>query len=77
MFDVLFIDGCHDYEFVKKDFNNYIQFLADDGYVIFHDIKHFGPSKFINEIENICVKCIEKFSVHKRQRGLGLYKLIK
>lgn len=36
--DVLFIDGDHSYEGVKKDFTIYEQFVKKGGLVIFHDI---------------------------------------
>jgi len=37
-FDFIFIDGDHSYEGVKNDYEKYKQFLADDGYMAFHDI---------------------------------------
>jgi cephalosporin hydroxylase len=36
--DVLFIDGDHRYEGVKKDFMLYRQFVRDGGLILFHDI---------------------------------------
>jgi predicted O-methyltransferase YrrM len=36
--DVLFIDGDHTYEGVKKDFEMYSPLVSDDGIIIFHDI---------------------------------------
>jgi predicted O-methyltransferase YrrM len=36
--DVLFIDGDHTYEGVKKDFEMYSPLVKDDGIIIFHDI---------------------------------------
>jgi len=36
-FDIMFIDADHSYEGVRNDTYNYIEFLNDDGYVIFHD----------------------------------------
>jgi len=33
MFDIIFIDGSHDYEIVCKDIINYIYFLKDGGYL--------------------------------------------
>lgn len=37
MFDIIFIDGSHDYEIVCKDIINYIYFLKDGGYFIMDD----------------------------------------
>jgi predicted O-methyltransferase YrrM len=36
-FDVVFIDGCHYYEYVKKDTQNALRYLKADGVVIWHD----------------------------------------
>lgn len=58
--DFIFIDGDHSYEGVKKDFNNYKNYIKDGGYIAFHDID-FPSSldspgcevyKFWNEIKN-------------------------
>jgi len=38
LLDVLFIDGDHSYEGVKKDFELYSQFVRPGGIIIFHDI---------------------------------------
>lgn len=35
--DFIFIDGCHDYEAVKKDFYNYSPLVKSGGIVAFHD----------------------------------------
>lgn len=37
-FDLIFIDGDHTYEGVKKDFEMYKNLLSDRGYIAFHDI---------------------------------------
>lgn len=55
--DVLFIDGDHSYEGVKKDFEMYEPLVAKGGIIIFHDIcKHATApecqvDKFWNEIK--------------------------
>lgn len=36
--DVLFIDGDHRYEGVKRDFLQYRHLVAEGGYILFHDI---------------------------------------
>jgi predicted O-methyltransferase YrrM len=36
--DLLFIDGDHEYEGVRKDFEMYRQLVRDGGLIIFHDI---------------------------------------
>ena len=56
--DVLFIDGDHSYEGVKKDFENYSPFVKKGGIIAFHDIiEHPSEtkcevSKFWNEIKD-------------------------
>jgi len=36
-FDIIFIDGLHEYDQVKKDINNSLLFLNDDGVIFLHD----------------------------------------
>jgi predicted O-methyltransferase YrrM len=55
--DVLFIDGDHSYEGVKKDFEMYSPLVAKDGIVAFHDIVPGRPEdvggvpRFWNEVK--------------------------
>jgi hypothetical protein len=51
--DLLHIDGLHDYESVKNDFNLWFPKLSDNGVVIFHDTISFpnDVGKFFNELE--------------------------
>ena len=55
-FDIIFIDGDHTYEGVKKDFLNYYNLLNKNGIMIFDDYNQAptnkGVYKFINEIKN-------------------------
>jgi len=73
-FDLIFIDGNHDYKSVKSDFNNYINLLNKDGIMIMHDIKleNSGSKNFWNEIklkkkftfkEIVCSKYFFKYGV--------------
>ena len=43
--DVLFVDGDHTYEGVKKDFADYSALVRPGGVVAFHDIVPGGPGK--------------------------------
>ncbi|WP_414530442.1 class I SAM-dependent methyltransferase [Nodularia chucula] len=36
--DILFIDGDHSFEGVKRDFEYYSRFVRDGGFIVFHDI---------------------------------------
>ena len=53
--DFLYIDGDHTYEGIKKDFNIYKEYMANDGLIGFHDInthkEGYGVVKFWNEIK--------------------------
>ncbi len=52
--DILHIDGRHDYECVKEDFDCWYRHVNDDGIVLFHDTciyhNNFGVWKFFNEL---------------------------
>jgi len=37
-FDLIFIDGDHQYDGVKKDFENYRTLLSERGVIMFHDV---------------------------------------
>lgn len=51
-FDLIFIDGDHTYEGVKKDFNLYKNLLSDRGYIAFHDIdpNHIFAGNYAGEV---------------------------
>jgi len=54
--DLLFIDGDHTYDGVKKDFEMYSPLVKTGGLVVFHDIvdipgPEFGVQRFWNEIK--------------------------
>lgn len=36
-FDLIFIDGCHEYQYVKTDSENAIAHLSDNGIIVWHD----------------------------------------
>jgi predicted O-methyltransferase YrrM len=40
--DLLFIDGDHNYESAKSDFENFSQFVKNGGWIAFHDILDKG-----------------------------------
>jgi len=53
--DLLFIDGDHDYEYVRSDFINYGPRVRQGGIIAFHDISpepYYGSSKFWMELKN-------------------------
>ena len=58
--DMLFIDGDHRYEAVKKDYTDWAGFVTSQGVIAFHDSACFrggppfweGPSRFVDELIN-------------------------
>lgn len=55
--DILFIDGDHTYEGVKKDFMMYSELCKKGGLIVFHDIRKHAPEsgceveRFWNEVK--------------------------
>ena len=78
--DVLFIDGDHSYEAVKKDFNAYLPLVKKGGIIGFHDIinpstwrvkgKVVGTSKFWKEIKDKYKST--RFVYEKHKWGIGV-----
>jgi hypothetical protein len=38
VFDLIFIDGLHHADQVKRDFENSLKYLSDTGYIVIHDV---------------------------------------
>ena len=79
-YDLIFIDGYHSYEFVTKDFHNYLPFLAKDGVIAFHDIgcpDLPDISKFWCEIKSAPQYLTQEFicSDYLIQYGIGMVTL--
>jgi hypothetical protein len=51
-FDVVFIDGLHEYEQVTRDFDNSLKYLTDSGIIIIHDM--LPRNKEMADPNNIC-----------------------
>jgi predicted O-methyltransferase YrrM len=56
-YDLIFIDGSHDYEITKQDFNNSINLLSDSGCVVFHDVNkrpesNPGPRNVFDDVSS-------------------------
>lgn len=52
-FDVIFIDGLHYYDQVKKDFENSLDCLNDNGFIILHDMMPTTPEEAVVPIPKI------------------------
>jgi hypothetical protein len=47
---LLFIDGNHNYEYVRRDFDNFVPFVVRGGWVALHDtVDWAGPRKVVAE----------------------------
>ncbi len=80
--DLLFIDGDHSYEGVKKDFEMYAPLVRKGGVIVFHDIVP-GPShlvggvpRFWNELKHKLIRSgtalFKEFVRDWSQKGYGL-----
>ena len=78
-FDILFIDGDHTYKGVKKDTDMYLQFVNDNGFVIYHDtVACAGIRNFVSEAEaggHGDIVFVKEFisETHGRPCGIGLF----
>jgi len=67
--DLLHIDGNHEYESVKKDFETWLPKLQKGGLILIHDIlverQDYGVKQFWEEIA-------KEYSTEKHQEGFGL-----
>lgn len=65
--DFLFIDGGHDYETVKSDYENYAPLVRPGGLIAFHDIQCIPDVKrFWNEVRG------EHFMEYCDEGGMGI-----
>ena len=49
--ELLFIDGFHKYDYVKKDFELFSSNVIENGVIILHDVgSYFGPTKLVQEL---------------------------
>ena len=74
---LLFIDGSHVYEDVKKDFTLWEGLVRPEGVIVFHDSQAPGPSRVLEEFiyssKNFrVVKVVESLTVVTRSKHLPL-----
>ena len=67
-FDIIYVDGLHTYEQVKKDADNAWKFLKPDGIIIGHDIIHKG--NFINDSDCGVAQAFAEFMNEKNVTGI-------
>ncbi len=82
LFDLVFVDANHTYEYVKKDFENYVKMLEKGGVIAFHDIESPdwpGINKFWNELKETGKYDLQEFvsKDYRLQYGIGMLSLKK
>lgn len=88
LFDVVFIDGLHTYEQVRRDVINSIRFLKPGGYVAMHDmlpgswLEHHVPrisDDWTGDVWKVCFEIAQSkgidFRVVKIDHGVGVFRL--
>jgi len=78
--DFVFFDGDHNYEAVKKDFEDWFPFISTGGYLAFHDSganrggpeRWHGPSQFTDELIGSCsnltyIETVESLTVFRKE----------
>ncbi|MFC1904359.1 class I SAM-dependent methyltransferase [Chloroflexota bacterium] len=48
--DFVFIDGSHQYEYVKSDSQNALELLKEHGVILWHDYQSEGVTRVVNEL---------------------------
>ena len=53
--DLVFVDGCHHYEFALRDSQNALKMMSPDGVVIWHDYASYEPGvvQALNELAKV------------------------
>jgi hypothetical protein len=77
LYDLIFIDANHEYEYVKKDFENFRPLLEKGGVIAFHDVCNpdwMGVNKFWKELEDTGKYNMQTFfkSGNFLQYGIGM-----
>ncbi len=53
--DLIWVDGCHDYEFVKADSENALRIASKRGWILWHDYRHTHPwdgvTRYLRELK--------------------------
>ena len=68
--DFLFIDGSHEYEIVKNDYNRFKDLVRPGGIIAFHDINNCsGPKRLFEEIRGQYKKSLAFINTEKMYKG--------
>lgn len=67
-FDIVFIDGCHYYEYVKKDTKNALKHLKSGGLLIWHD---YGMIKDVSQVVDETAERIKVNAIQGTRLAIG------
>jgi predicted O-methyltransferase YrrM len=67
-FDLIFIDGCHYFDYVKKDTENALQYLRPGGIVVWHD---YGEFKDVSKVVDVTATQITVQAVRGTRLAVG------
>ncbi len=70
---LLWIDGSHDYRYVKMDFLLWEKYLVEEGIIAFHDTNWPGPNRVIKEY----IQNSERFNIIKKVDTITVVKKVK
>lgn len=73
IFDVLYIDGAHDYETVRADLENYSPLVRPGGLILMHDV--LCPDTFPGVRQAFDEFTLGEKSIREESYGLGVIKL--
>lgn len=67
-FDMVFIDGCHHYEYVKMDTQNSLRYLKANGILIWHD---YGMYKDVSKVVDETAKKMKVKAIRGTRLAVG------
>ena len=68
-FDLIFIDGCHDYKYVKKDSENALKYIKNGGIIVWHD---YGQIKGVSDAVDELRSKLPLFSCRGTRLAIGI-----
>ena len=67
-FDLLFIDGDHNYDAVLNDYNRFKNTIKSGGFIVFDDLHQDGPNKVFLKVKND--SDIENIGIYEKTEGI-------
>jgi predicted O-methyltransferase YrrM len=69
-FDIVFIDACHYYEYVKQDTQNALKYLKSGGLLVWHD---YGSLKDVSKVVDETAKRIKVKAIQGTRLAVGFF----